>query len=351
MYLLVAAHSSKLPAQGKQPSSKTKKNTQVSRDSFTDVDAPFMPPALEVWAEALSNVARSEKPAGTVRLGYTFPDANIIAGSAANDARYLVTWLSRRAACMWRQTNAHFSLFSQASSQDWRSFLSRTLNTPLDSSGMPSPTAQALNNSQPEKISSAQRRKAAASKFFADMALTEMPDTVYWKEQAIATGDMKSLRESVDPTITTEVLWDLFEHNFRFELLALDRLLNPAAWSHVEQHEVRDALLRQVFFDDGGQVGGYYLFQGVPQENQGLAADNWQTRRIFVENLWRVMRAWPRPPTFNLGLGSNVLEAHFLRFESNVAQFYCQTFYNTFGRAANIPHRIKPLSSPVLLSG
>lgn len=310
-----------------------------------------MPPALEVWAEALANVSRSEKPSGTVRLGYTFPDANIIAGSTANSARYLVTWLSRRAACIWRQTNAHFSLFSQASNQDWRLFLSRTLDTPLDSSGMPSRAAQALISGQPEKISGAQRRKAAASKFFEDMTLTEMPDTVYWREQAIATGDMKSLQESVDPKITTEVLWDLFEHNFRFEMLALDRLLNPAAWSDVEQHEVRDALLRQVFFDDNGQAGGYYLFQGVPHENQGLAADDWRTRQIFVQNLWSVMTSWPRPPTFHLGLESNVLEADFLRFEKNVAGFYCQTFYNIFGRAANVPHRIKPLSSPASLSG
>lgn len=314
-----------------------------------------MPPALPFWSAALASVGVGRQPgkqAGKMRLGYAFPDANVIAGSAANGGRYLVTWLSSRAACLWKQTNAHFLLFSDTMSQDWRSFLSRSLKIPLDSHGMPSSSAQAL---EAEGMTTAQRRKATASKFFADMALKDLPDTVYWQETAIVTGDIKSLQESLDPKITTEVLWELFEHNFRFEMLALDRMNLPRAWSHAEEHQVRDEKLRSVFFDENGRPGGSYLVEHVPDQNFGLAADNWEVRRLFVENLYCVMVAWPNPPVFplkwDLGMPPHSLEARFLQFEKDVARHYCQAFYDMFGRAANVPHALKASSSQPLLAG
>ena len=36
----------------------------------------------------------------------------------------------------------------------------------------------------------------------------------------------------IDDTTKGKILWDLYEHNFRFEFLALDRLLVPQIWSN-----------------------------------------------------------------------------------------------------------------------
>ena len=48
----------------------------------------------------------------------------------------------------------------------------------------------------------------------------------------------------IDGTTKGKILWDLYEHNFQFEFLALDRLLVPEVWSNPtssrfdEVHEV-----------------------------------------------------------------------------------------------------------------
>ena len=34
----------------------------------------------------------------------------------------------------------------------------------------------------------------------------------------------------LDPNITHEIIWELFEHNFQYELLALDMVAAPSQW-------------------------------------------------------------------------------------------------------------------------
>ena len=36
----------------------------------------------------------------------------------------------------------------------------------------------------------------------------------------------------IDDTTKGKILWDLYEHNFRFEFLVLDHLLVPEVWSN-----------------------------------------------------------------------------------------------------------------------
>ena len=36
----------------------------------------------------------------------------------------------------------------------------------------------------------------------------------------------------IDDFTKGKILWDLYEHNFRFEFLALDHLLAPQVWSN-----------------------------------------------------------------------------------------------------------------------
>lgn len=164
-----------------------------------------------------------------------------------------------------------------------------------------------------------------------------MPSAVFWQEHSIAPAAME---ETLTDEIITEILWDLFEHNFCFELLALDRALVPDQWASMKFLD-RDALLRTVFFDCDEQPGGAYVVERLPLYNCGLAADDWLARRLFVDNLRVIMLLWPNA-THSLPCGPlEYDENEFLRQEQSIAAFYCQSFFNVFGRAAIVPHGLR----------
>jgi hypothetical protein len=316
---------------GKAPQ---KEKGSSGRDLFSDVDKPFMPHAIPSWTTALANVDKTRLQKAT--LGYAFPDPNMIAGSS-NCSKYIVNWLACRAACIWRFTNEHCNLFEQAKSQDWRDFLSRSIERQLDDNGDPLPVTS--------ESTQAQVRKRKAAEFFsAVFPLKEKPETVFWHDHAILAGDPTRMQEDLTLEVTTEILWDLFEHNFRFELLALDRMIHTLEWGSSPAYIVRDNLLRGVFFDEDGDSDGAYVVSGIPDENYGLAANDWRKRHGFVETLRQVMLTWPRSHLLPQDVLSKDYDS-FLREEISVATFYCQTFYDVFGRAAVIPHRLYLLSS------
>ncbi|RDB20396.1 hypothetical protein Hypma_012500 [Hypsizygus marmoreus] len=295
------------------------------RDKFgPDVEWALMPRSLAAWMHGLSSVSRSNTHHGRYKLGYAFPDANMIAGSSKHRNGLLITWLSRRTACIWREITRHFTGTSRASSQDWRDFLGHRLSTSQASA----------------PVTSAQRRRQRAYDFFAGVALLHVPQQVVWFHQHHPTD------QTLPSSTTTEVLWDLCEQNFQFELLALDRVLEPAAWRTQDDHFLaRDEVIRQVIFDPYGDPGGSYLIAGIPREDLGLASSDWNVRRSFVDNLRKVMITWPALQSCRVPSGTVPdNEQAFLVFERNVTRFYCQSFYEVFGRAACLPHSIKPVS-------
>ncbi|RDB15391.1 hypothetical protein Hypma_004633 [Hypsizygus marmoreus] len=289
-------------------------------DKFSaDVAWHLMPVAIPAWAEALSSVKRSDSYKAPHKIGYAFPEANMIAGGENNRHKYLVTWLSRRAACIWRETAHYFVSTARASSQDWRDFLSRSLSV--------GPTST--------KLSIAQRRKRKAEAFFVQVGLTAMPSTVYWNAEALPVEQMLA------PSTTTAVLWDLCEHNFRFEVLALDHVLRANDWGSEQLYMGRDEVLRQAFFDNEGEPGGSYLVPSVPSQDFGLASSQLNVRRVFVDNLRQLMTSWPQAYGKALPMGPALEDnVNFARFELAVASFYCQSFYDVFGHAASIPHSV-----------
>lgn len=317
-----ARRSANHPLRGSaRPSPRHQPGGSSGRDKFQDTPSPLLPPIIPSWASGLSQVDRPSGFKGLLKLGYAFPDPNMIVGSA-NVMGYLITWLSRRGAVFWREVSTESSMSSRATAQDWRSFLSRRLPT--------SPPASL-------PATAAQRRKAKAADYFAELVLKDMPEAVYWRGQIINNGDVPS-------PIAMEVLFELFEANFRVELLALDRVLMPKEWSNQSTHTARDELLRNVFFDPEGKPGGYYLIAEIPPENYGLASNNWEVRRVFVENLRLVMSSWPISRHRLPGSTQSLMEFQFVEAERDIARFYCQRFFDMFGRAAVVPHR---LNAPV----
>jgi hypothetical protein len=97
-----------------------------------------------------------------------------------------------------------------------------------------------------------------------------------------------------------------------------------------------------VFPGDGG-----YLVGKMPSSNQGLAAESWEDRLPYVENFRVLVSDWPGDQAITLKK-MKVLSSPFFtqshydveRVERIVVPFYCQVFFDYFGRAPITPHRI-----------
>ena len=81
----------------------------------------------------------------------------------------------------------------------------------------------------------------------------------------------------------------------------------------------------------------------IPSENLGLADDDFNKRFRFITALVFVMERWKgeKPDMlagdlFNMQLSPDSA----MVLENIVAKYYCQQFFNYFGRAAQVPHRL-----------
>jgi hypothetical protein len=316
-----------------------------------------MPPAIPLWADALKAVDTDSRrivqhPNKGLLTGYQFPDPHIFLPEGRQMA-YLSAWLSCRAG--WVQSVvSNCAELPVPKTQQWRDFLfqkaisvnpAKALSPPLM---RPTPVLAASasrHRSAAHKASKARRREkleASSNEIFTlRLATTSVPKELFWNGTKVLDGKVNMLT----PAVTLEIVWDLYEHNFRLELLALDHCVMAESWRDPMKATIRDSLLRGVFPGDGG-----FLVGAMPTSNQGLAAERWEDRLPFVENLRMLMSDWPGHSAVKLK-GIKVFNPSFAptcsyveEVERILAPFYCQTFFDFFGRAAITPHRI-PLSS------
>jgi hypothetical protein len=319
-------------------------------------ESDVMPPAIPWWRDALMAVDTDRRhlvqhPNRGLLMGYQFPDPHLFL-STSRQPVYIAAWLSCRAG--WVQ-----SVVSQCGelpvpkTQQWRNFLFQKSQA-VDPVGRLSgpilrpkatPSVARSHKATPAKIKSRGRRQeklqAAANDIFTlRLPSASFPKQVFWHELLVQDGDIGLLT----PAVTSQIIWDLFEHNFRLELLALDRCVMQAIWHDPLTAAARDDLLRSVFPGDSG-----YLVGRMPTVNEGLAADRWADRLPYVENFRRVASEWPGEPAVRLKQMCSLTSPYFTskrsdveRVEQVLVPFYCQTFFNYFGRAAITPHRIPP---------
>ena len=81
----------------------------------------------------------------------------------------------------------------------------------------------------------------------------------------------------------------------------------------------------------------------IPSENLGLADDDFDKRFRFVTGLVFVMEKWKgeKPAMLTGNLSDLQLSRDgTIELETITAKYYCQQFFNYFGRAAQVPHRL-----------
>ncbi|KAF9243578.1 hypothetical protein BU15DRAFT_59933 [Melanogaster broomeanus] len=94
----------------------------------------------------------------------------------------------------------------------------------------------------------------------------------------------------------------------------------------------------QIFPGDGGQTMCSIPF---PVTNEGLVSSELGEKRHYVEKLRLLISSWPDFPTdiADILLPSSTLDEVW-SVKQKVALFYCQTFFDRFGRPPIVPHQI-----------
>lgn len=290
-----------------------------------------MPPHIEAWVAALQSV---DKGSNRIRddankiKGYRFPDPGLFISTSLRNV-YLATWLSARPAWMWGMTKEILPAGGgpvRVPSQWWRDFLRRGC-FPSDSSSHALATSKAKTTKGPSKT---ELRNKDVTRIFRHHMGAEMKivDSVFWRGKQLTQGDIAQL----DPVVIAEILWDLYEHNWRLELVSLDRVVMPALWWPGEAED-RDSLIRSLFHNND------YLVSQFPTSDQGLAALVWQDRAQYLKIFREIMSPWPGfPPDAGHLKLTSPSEVAFV--EKLLANFYCQTFFDFSGRAPITPHRL-----------
>jgi hypothetical protein len=314
-------------------------NPGANRDKWEDVASDLIPPDIPFWTTALRTVDRNR---ARIRLdlpvqdkGYAFPDPNSLAALPPDkQAQKLCAWLSLRGATC-------AGVFTQAgrkpptgSGAIWR------VATDWNQIAMipDHPDYPAINN---DKKSKAAKLRHAVKHLFGEKLLAKLRgdvEIVEWHEVELQVRDHAIV--DLDHKIVKEIIWELFEHNFRYEIVALDMAAAPSKWLDDESAVARKEKISMVFGLDGKFV---IWSDPFPRRNTGLQANNISDRLPCLENLREVQNAWPNVPSNLRGASFSHVSCSGKQIEDlerDVAKFYCQTFFDYFGRPPIVPHRI-----------
>ena len=139
--------------------------------------------------------------------------------------------------------------------------------------------------------------------------------------------------------VVRQILWELYELNFIHELQSLDH----RACADLDLSDTVQVVERQMKISRCFPIHSFRHVT-IPSENCGLAADDLSERFRFVVELLHVVKSWRgnKPAIFDISMDNLRDSTHQTRLlmEKTIATYYCQQFFNYFGRAAQIPHRL-----------
>ena len=294
------------------------------RNKFFPLDCPYAPYPIPAWSDALQAVNQS--PANLIEATktmqhyghYIFPDPGLFIhpGTAV---KYIESWLRTREAWFMRVAQEPSLALS---SQTWRTYLSND-NTVLGK----------------EDTKAARRRQEALDTILpkADMypgveRRSGSMGPIVWEGKEYPSGDLPP------DNVVREILWELYELNFIHELQSLDR----RACQNLDLLSASQLFDRQVEISQCFPTSSF-RHVSIPSKNRGLADDDFNNRFGYVTALVSVMKSWKGDkPEILAGYLSDLQLSRdgSMELEKVATKYYCQQFFNYFGRAAQVPHRL-----------
>lgn len=297
-------------------------------DKLKPPHSAAMPEPLSAWHTAVLRVDYNAPVHG--QWQHFVPPTTLFI-NPKDDARrqnYLQTWLRTRPAWLGA-LNTHFSRTPhQLTTQQWRDYFYSFVGT----------------NAKGDAATASARRRQQVEAIFAKVHHMGAPrpdpsSAIKWFTHAFAPD------ATIPPLLVRQILWEICELGFRYELLELDRVVCPNQAStevaaDVEESK-REWLFAPVFPEDM-----FLQITRLTERNTGLAHDLVFKRADALDALVKVMKRWPNCPDMIKSaplLYSQRAENYVLSMEAAIADFYCTTFFQHAGRPATIPHRF-PMS-------
>ncbi|KAK1215779.1 hypothetical protein PQX77_021589 [Marasmius sp. AFHP31] len=321
------------------PNMLSRSNPNNDCNKFVDVDSPLMPPALKVWAEASQSAGSDfnpNTPPPTGRNnGYALPDPSIIA-STKNEpmqAAFITMWLKLRQVLVYRLQSP---TFVPLRAKEWRSVLGLEIHGLKAGAG----AAKARDEQQKMLQSCLQSGNMGRSVDLSDLGTAP----VMWQGTSITPFALPP------KPIVQEILWELFEVNFCYELVALDRFCFQTGVSIAEREQEVLGLV--------SHLNSSLVPENTAQGRIGFASTDLNTaagRRHALHGLYRVMADWtggpgqlPRPlvdgavdTRLDITRTSDVPVGDFEALEFAVVHHYVSVFRSMFNRAPLLPHALR----------
>ncbi|KAF8064950.1 hypothetical protein FPV67DRAFT_1419227 [Lyophyllum atratum] len=311
--------------------------SRSGRNKFTEPFSPFLPPAIEAWRDALevvdvdpANVCYATTPADA---GYILPEPGLFIGVSSEDRRthYIHNWLRNRAALLFRLVapNANARPISVSL---WRTLLNFGA-APDDRNRENAAHHETLARKRHDEIISILGNAVTETGVEVNSS-TVVPS---WKGEKLLTTDPLRLR------MVHEILWELYDLNFRSEFVALDcrisTLVNTPLQDRRDILQDRRDLIRACF-----PLKHSTLDEHVSRDAEGLAAVRLSGRAPYLLAMVKVMKSWVGCPPSLKDLpekpSTGYREFEIAEVERVVTRFYTQSFFNYFARAPVVPHRL-----------
>ncbi|KAK1233322.1 hypothetical protein PQX77_003526, partial [Marasmius sp. AFHP31] len=300
---------------------------QVEQDKFVEIRGLYSPDIPDVWVEARSSIDRSRQPGQNevVNRGYAFPDLGyVLHVSPEKMRRVLETWVRLYPVLTFCYCMPSCLALSAWSPKQWRILLGTTEDH------------VAKEGSQMAERRSAVKDLLGQCLDFYGLKLEDTQKSLLltWRDGQYGVGQLS------EPQLVKRMVWELFELNFRFEFHSLDRKLRGVTDDLSFNEEI------QVSFPGCEGIGSPTQIDSK-KANCGLAAELPKHRAWYFIRMCRVMKDWPggvQAETFLAGKQKlkDYPNDELLAMEQWATTFYCQSFYEKFGRPPILPHRVDP---------
>lgn len=168
-------------------------------------------------------------------------------------------------------------------------------------------------------------------------SMNETTREVFWRGVAYEVVDGAVV--DMGPTPVKEILWELSELNWRYEVLTLDKFAAPHMWADEDAAGARTSAILAIFAPSASFVLTHAPF---PTENSIISAPTPHARLQAFTALRRVMADWPACPESIKQIMPDCVPSSSESPEIGLAEaqtmlFYCQTFYEYFCRPPVLP--------------
>lgn len=305
-----------------------------NRNKWETPPSFLMPPHCPEWTIALRAVNKRIPGRNVVpkaRAGLMYPDpAYMVSVMPKNRALALTAWLSVRAArCgqMLYPSSPHMPVIPATV---WRKFF--WITRPR------SPASPLI--SVPSADRELDEAVAAAKAMFGGDMVASMNATsreVFWRGKAYEVVDGAVV--DMESDVLQEIIWELAELNWRYEVLTLDKFAAPHLWRDEDAAGARTSAILAIFAPSASFVLTHAPF---PTENSIISAATPAARLQAFTAFRRVMSHWPACPAHIKQWSADVVppssdSAEIPIVESQTMLFYCQTFYEYFRRPPILP--------------